>query len=524
MNEVRKGSNGQDYEWTGDEWRPVGQQSLESVAGAAGTLLSSMALEPVAGLAGIAGAVLPGEQGQGAQWVENVRNQAYMPEDTNSLQALGGLLSPVMDAYSSGMDKAEGFATDQLGGAAGAAFRAAPEIGLTLLGAGPARAGASAAARVPGQALAVTARAADRVGDMAAPAARIGWEAADVAAGGRLTQMSDRIRRVAGGGGEPPVAGKAIMAADDGPDGRVLQGFLDQEEARMLNLPLTRGDELALAAQTQDELAHATRIRRAEELRTSDQWLGGMIRDVRAAQKDWGTNQVKQRLDLNGPANLTDDVLGRKLNSLGGEFDDWANRLGNTPLDETHWEALDSIAEHSTTESSSLVKQIVKDARQFTEQNNGMLSGKDWQTLRTRIGKMVEIGADQGVWPKVSDGNRLMDTLVDALESAAPTEARDAIRVTRTQYGLAKALLKRSGNLSPDGSVNSASLYNTLKKDRGIRGRSADSLLRMLETDRYLTTKLVPSSGTAERLLANPVRTGIVGGAGGLGLDQLLGE
>lgn len=65
----------------------------------AATIGTSMVAEPIAGLAGIAGAVLPGEEDQGKEWVEKTRQAlTYSPESEESkeqLQSIGEVIEPV---------------------------------------------------------------------------------------------------------------------------------------------------------------------------------------------------------------------------------------------------------------------------------------------------------------------------------------------------------------------------------------------------------------------------------------------
>ena len=65
---------------------PPTPTASDKIIGAAETGLSAItgaAAEPAAGLAGIAGAVLPGEEGQGADWVEGVRDAlTYQPKQS----------------------------------------------------------------------------------------------------------------------------------------------------------------------------------------------------------------------------------------------------------------------------------------------------------------------------------------------------------------------------------------------------------------------------------------------------------
>ena len=522
------GSDGRTYQYVEaiNDWVPK-SQSAASVAETALSMGSSMALEPVAGLAGLLGSVLPGEAGQGADFVQAVRDQAYQPRNVETSQALGGALAPVMDAYSSVMNPAEQAVTDTLGGGAGAAFRVLPEMLASVAGVGAVGAGGRALSRVPAAAGDAISPMLDRASTAIESGVTRAADALDVASGGRMANRVTERMGITGAG--TPRAGEALMSQGD-ETGRALQGFLTMDEAAQTGLPLTYGDELALTARNSDELAHSQRVRNAEEVKRSDPLLGGLIERTREAQKDWATVQVKQRLGIEGPAMITGGVLDDVVTKLGQEFNDFAETVGSAPIDSI-LPMLDDIAEQATGAHGSQIKAIVDDARKFASQNDGSIIGSDWQLLNTRLGKMMNRGGDQGDFAKVSDARAIQEVFVDLLESNLPDAVKDSMQMTRSQYGLAKTLLKNKGHLSADGRVNSNSLYGTLLKKQGVRNRADDSLLRMMETDRFLTNRITPSSGTAERLLANPGRVAgnvAIGAAGagaiGTGANLLFGD
>lgn len=102
------------------------------------TMATGAIAEPIAGLAGIAGTVLPGEEGQGAKWIDLVRDkltvQPESDEGKQTLQELGQVIEPVAGA----LDKTKtalGDFTYELTGSPTAAAAAAttPEALLALL-------------------------------------------------------------------------------------------------------------------------------------------------------------------------------------------------------------------------------------------------------------------------------------------------------------------------------------------------------------------------------------------------------
>jgi len=78
---------------------------ITGAAEVAGTVLSSVVAEPVAGIAGLVGTALPGEAGQGEEYVQGTREaMTYQPRGETAqdqLQAVGSFLEPVGEALSS---------------------------------------------------------------------------------------------------------------------------------------------------------------------------------------------------------------------------------------------------------------------------------------------------------------------------------------------------------------------------------------------------------------------------------------
>lgn len=131
------------------------RSALEKAGGVldvAGTMASSIIAEPIAGLAGIAGAVLPGEQGQGARWVESTREALTRAPASDVgeeyLQATGEALQPVVEKLSAA-ERLLGDKTLEVTGSPelAAIAHTLPTAALEALGVVPVVKGAKAATR-----------------------------------------------------------------------------------------------------------------------------------------------------------------------------------------------------------------------------------------------------------------------------------------------------------------------------------------------------------------------------------------
>lgn len=99
----------------------------------AGALATGSVASPIAGYAGIAGAVLPGPKGQGADWAERTQRALTYQPKTQMGQALTDFLSYPFEQFAKGADWVGGKVTDvtgspALGATANTAINAAPML------------------------------------------------------------------------------------------------------------------------------------------------------------------------------------------------------------------------------------------------------------------------------------------------------------------------------------------------------------------------------------------------------------
>jgi len=90
------------------------QQAIDDAMGlvggleTAGTIGSAIIAEPLSGLAGIAGSVLPGKAGQGGRWVEGVQNAlTYQPRSDEGQANMQGISDSIVGRFGEGFQEAE---------------------------------------------------------------------------------------------------------------------------------------------------------------------------------------------------------------------------------------------------------------------------------------------------------------------------------------------------------------------------------------------------------------------------------
>ncbi len=112
----------------------------EAVGGleTAATIGSSLVAEPLSGIAGIAGALLPGEEGQGAEFVEQTREaltfQPETEEGRRNLMSVANVLKPVANVLESAEQASGDVGFDVAGPVGGAIAQTLPTAALELLG------------------------------------------------------------------------------------------------------------------------------------------------------------------------------------------------------------------------------------------------------------------------------------------------------------------------------------------------------------------------------------------------------
>ena len=113
-------------------------RSIKNMIGAAVepnlALLSGALVSPLAGLAGIAGSLLPGKEGRGAEWVRGVEKGIYRPQTEGGINAMKAIGAP-FELIAEGGHRAGGAVSDIAGPAAGAGVNAALQALPMLFGA-----------------------------------------------------------------------------------------------------------------------------------------------------------------------------------------------------------------------------------------------------------------------------------------------------------------------------------------------------------------------------------------------------
>lgn len=306
-------------------------------------------------------------------------------------------------------------------------------------------------------------------------------------------RMADRVTQSLDAAAEP---GQQVAGL------RVMEGTLTPDELYVRGVPTSPAQRAMLTATTPEQRVAAKEALQAEEAAISHPVMGRQGRGIRDAQQQSATNMLTRELEIPPGINLTDPVLSDVVANIGGRLDQIATDMGTVPLTAEIKNEFADILGQTTGSHKAQLQQLVDEIGAKSDLNSGVLTGDQWQEMRTKINKMIDAGMRQGNIGKVSDAGALMDTMTSAMESGLPDASRAELEKLRKQYAIAMTLQK-AGARNPDGQVNPLSFYNNWKRPQSAKKRGTDDIGRFMNTIVTLTQKRTPDSGTAGRLLSN---------------------
>lgn len=322
-----------------------------------------------------------------------------------------------------------------------------------------------------------------------------------------------------GGGGpgsidEPPRPGP-------GSD-RYHPGMLDADEMDSIGMQTTAGDRAQLFSRNAAEDLRGQRRRYVEEAASSDPIGGYIYQGVRANNKRVFNAEVNRVLGRDNTA-LNPAALGEVFDNLGGQYQEFAGAVGPIGIDNIQRQ-FDNVMEFVTGDHKELMNRLVQETKDKAALNNGVLTGEQALTMTQKFGRAINSSINNP--EKLSDIGQLKEIIDDAIENTLRgTPYYRKIKSLNYKYRLAKTLT-RSGVVDSNGLINPRSFQNGWLNRRAIEGfqkAQTDYISRLANTMVFLDTKALPTSGTAERLMAagagNVTRIGAagVGGAGILG-------
>lgn len=268
----------------------------------------------------------------------------------------------------------------------------------------------------------------------------------------------------------------------------------------------------------------AGQITGSKGLRYRESELGGArAAEIGEATGEQFTRAALSRAGINAER-ATPEVMREGLRNLGDRFDDLATRT-TVQFDNTLQNDLlaDVVSyQQNATAVAPIVENTANRIAEIAAQNGGVIPGRNYQTLRSDIGKASARASDNSVKFALRD---LQESLDDAVSRAMPSDILPAWQEVRNQYRNFLTLERAAtgaGEEAALGIISPARLRNATVTTQGRRNyvTGQGDFDELARSGQALLTPL-PQSGTAPRLDARTL--GGLGGATGAGAGILAG-
>lgn len=351
-------------------------------------------------------------------------------------------------------------------------------------------------------------------------------------------------RPAAAAGNTPPRDGPGgAMGAQVNPDTkdyvgrRPLEGLLTSKEADDYGITLTRGERMALNAETGEELARANRLRDIEDTVSSqkvpllDIETGAVFPPIaKSDQREWLTKRIATELGDPNAETLTPAQRGAIRMEVSKVFKEVIER---NEQDIPTGGIVDEVQQLAETAGVNSKPKLTSLAERIAELDKVKVFRKgEFSSLHNSIRRDIDSAFRQGNYELGTALAQVQDALDQALENVLrevdPRLMQD-LTEARRQWGILKAL-ERTNAVDPGGLINPRSFYAAYRAIKpsvrtGIAQAKDDEFARILDTINYLTSRQTGDSGTAARIGASILGLGssaaVAGGAGALGVNIL---
>lgn len=324
----------------------------------------------------------------------------------------------------------------------------------------------------------------------------------------------------------------------------VLRGFMQPEELDELANTLgtgklyTPGDAAALRALDKDTLGRAQSRRQVEELMRTDIIMdrayggGASINAIRDNAQDAATRLVADELGMND-ARFTRQAFNDVRRDVSADFEWVSKQVGDLDLTHDDVAALHQALDDASADDANAVKRYVENITEDVTQEGEddlllrPMNNEVAQQYRTRLRNDIERASKAGNFARAQALGQVQDVLDDVVERQAKRvggQVQATLDEARHRWRIIKSIERSTATTDAGGDINVPSFMTAY--ERAGRRMSDDPLMKQLETLRWLTTRVVPSSGTGERVLAN-VSKGVGAAAAtalGVGGVQSLGQ
>ena len=312
--------------------------------------------------------------------------------------------------------------------------------------------------------------------------------------------------------------GGAVPAALQGARRLVSPSTVDNPTRQGLVAAL-QGEGIDLSAGQQ---TGSKAIRYLESAANDMPFTGGGIDDLMTRQKEQFTGAAMRRMGETADR-ATPDVIDRALTRMGNEFDRLAAN-NSAQVDQPFVQDLMRVAQDygalvPNSQQAPVVGGLLQDVMQRAR--TGQIDGQFYQAARSRIDRMARNARAD---PQLQDAlSGIRTALDDVMERSLSGPDAAAWREVRQQYRNMIPIRQASigaGESAAEGLLSPAALYNAVKQqNRNGAARGQGDLTELARAGVGVMTPL-PNSGTAPRMMAQGMLTGLApaligGGVGG---------
>ncbi|WP_020208288.1 hypothetical protein [Gilvimarinus chinensis] len=483
---------------------------------AALTMASGMIAEPVAGLAGIGAAVMPGGK-TGGEMVESVRDaMTYQPRSEAGQEYVGKMadeLAPVTDAIA-GVEQASGdFGYDQAGPIGGAVGTAAPTAAMELAGLGAVRRGARAADSVRNIAKATPAAEAQQVLDAGkrwdVPVMNTDVNPPKTFSGKVMQSFSEKMG---------PLGSGTARASQQAARQEAVESLAKEFNAE-LNSPFADEMVKSLKSKHAQDMAEAAAIRKSAVEKLDQYGQVPLTKTVAAIDRQLAR---QERLGARADGALVEKLTRTKSALENGNFS-LVKDIRTEVIDDI--KALARSEDQRALSSVQSVKSAIDDDLMDFAKANDRRAAAEWTQSNRKFAETLSSARDSELKRVLNSGDVTPEKVLPILRGGKASELK-RLKSGLTEDGIksAKAALVRDmldesgffrGDVNPDRLATSMGKSNRMKAINtffeGRERREIEGLRRLLDSTRQAQrASVAPPTGVQ----TVPLISGGLGAAG----------
>jgi hypothetical protein len=233
--------------------------------------------------------------------------------------------------------------------------------------------------------------------------------------------------------------------------------------------------------------------------------------DARQVQQQAFNRAVSRTMGEDAPA-ITPDVYTTAKQRIGQQFEDLSARNSmavDMPLLQRLAGVVDEANRYAASDTANAVRNVVDDVMAKMDPN-GAIPGRAYQSTDSQLGRLMKNGGEKAFYL-----GQLRDAMRGAMDQSITPADQEAWQTARSQWRALKtvrdlAAKDPAGNIAPGQLAGRVGASNAGKE--ALASGTAGELGDLAAIGKQFVRDPVPDSGTAQRLLAQTLLTGGIGG------------